>query len=165
MDNADVVPTELLPYLTILLRQRPLVRKEWDTDDFYQELSHKYLAKVSAGLIRHVGKGQQMSLLRMMAFRMCSDKLRRIRRDIRYAHDNLRLKVNETSKPFIERFQRLKAFLKPVYQEVLELKLEGFTWDEIAEKMQPRKTSNGWFRGFQRNVRAFVLKERATHGD
>jgi DNA-directed RNA polymerase specialized sigma24 family protein len=166
MDNEDVVPTELLPYLTTLLRQRPLVRNEWDTEDFYQELSHKYLVKASRGLIKKIGKSHKMALLKTMALQMCADKFRYITRRVRDARrnrtlfDTLRLRaVKQDSKPFIERFQRLKAFLKPVYQEVLELRLEGLSWDEVAEKMQPRRTANSWYRGFQRDVKDFVIKE------
>lgn len=163
----EIVPKSLLPYLNGLLHRMPLVKREWDLEDFCQEVSFKFLnlpKKNREGL----DENHRIALLKVMATHVCQDRFKYLtrqsrdaRRSVPLAVDLIKPKSEKPVEPFVERFQRLKAFLKPNYRKVLQLRLQGLTWKQVARKMKPSKSSNAWWRGFQRSTEAFVINESA----
>jgi DNA-directed RNA polymerase specialized sigma24 family protein len=165
----ETVPKSLMPYLNGLLNRMPLVKAEWQVEDLCQELALKFL-HLSEQTRNSLDEDHKLALLKVMAVHVCKDQCRYVTRAVRdirkklplssVYHNRLKPKVDSEPEPFTERFQKFKFSLKPEYQEVLELRLQGLTWEQVAEKMKPKKSTNAWWRGFQRSAEVFVMNER-----
>lgn len=166
-NEVDTVPVSLVPYLRHLLRARPIVSLEWDTQDLYQELSFKYLTKISKDQRLSMSDKDRKSLLKHMAANLCSDKFTAMtakRRDVlrnQVIDDGMKDSRRETVEETIDKLETLtkfKRFLGRDLAHVFELRCEGFSWEEISGQVTPKRLSNTWARAFQRKLTTFALR-------
>jgi RNA polymerase sigma factor (sigma-70 family) len=138
----------IMVYLRRLLNSQPLVRLDWETHDFFQELSSRYLLHLSAKKSAPSAKSDHESaLLKRLARHLFVDQLRRVRAQKR---DVLRMqhlpesfpepvKTQEPSQ--LDRMVRLEtidALRKKLTEdewELLRLHSDGFGWVDIAAAM------------------------------
>ena len=152
VQNADFLPQmeimdpSVLRYLRHLLKIRPILRLDWETLDFFQEVSTRYMTRVA-------GKGKVLrsdaesaALLRKVARRVCVDQLRHLRakrRDV-LRRDNREPshldKSSNEAKPLdrlvhLETLERIRKELSEREWEILRLHGDGFGWVEIASQL------------------------------
>lgn len=137
----------ILQYLRHLLRIRPVLRMDWETLDFFQEVSTRYMTRVAGkgNLLR--SDGESAALMRKMARRVCVDQLRHLRakrRDVlrreTREHGQLEKQTATEVKPLdrlvhLETLERLRKELSEREWEILRLHADGFGWVEIASQL------------------------------
>jgi RNA polymerase sigma factor (sigma-70 family) len=135
----------IIGYLRCLLNSQPLLRSDWETWDFFQELSSRYLLRLSSKKKKNpANDSHEAALLKRLAKHLFVDQLRRIRAQKR---DILRMRqfpeaaldstqVHESS--HIDRMvqlETLEAVRKKLNEEeweILRLHSEGHGWVEMA---------------------------------
>ena len=142
----EIMDPSVLRYLRHLLKIRPILRLDWETLDFFQEVSTRYMTRVA-------GKGKVLrsdaesaALLRKVARRVCVDQLRHLRakrRDV-LRRDNREPshldKSSNEAKPLdrlvhLETLERIRKELSEREWEILRLHGDGFGWVEIASQL------------------------------
>ena len=137
----------ILRYLRQLLRARPVLRLEWETLDFFQELSTRFMMRVAAAPGgADLPDQHATALMRRLARHACIDQLRHIRakrRDVaRRDHREPRhVEVaSEQPKPIdrliaVETLERLRSEISELEWEILRLHGDGFGWVEIGQRL------------------------------
>jgi hypothetical protein len=148
---ASVSPTELSVFddmlreinshLKWLLRHKPLIRREWDTEDFSQELALKYFKNIIN--IAHTLKNDdhRLNLLRKMASQIANDKLKemqRKKRDIRkMSNEEVNFLEDGSCETFEtmcnqERINKVRSRMDTDIWRVIELRSQGKSWEACA---------------------------------
>lgn len=136
---------KMMNYLRCLLNSQPFLRSEWETWDFFQELSSRYLLRVSAKRkVAPAPGNHETALLKRLAKHLFVDQLRRLRakkRDI-VRLQNLPQGAPEpvaTADPSqldrmvrLETLERVRRQLTEDEWEILRLHSEGHGWVEMA---------------------------------
>jgi DNA-directed RNA polymerase specialized sigma24 family protein len=139
-DCYENLSKDLNIFLKLLMKLYPILRKEWEPQDFEQELALKYfknLAKIS-----HILKegDHRMNLLKRMARQLACDKIRsmqRIKRDVKKVN-NLQVDIIAEKKQscalelreLIDNIQSKTP--EPVWM-VLQLRSQGKSWQECCD--------------------------------
>jgi len=63
-------------YLDSILNRKPMLKQEWEVEDFRQELAMNYLRKVPADRRRSMPDDHKRFLVKRMAVQLSNDKLR-----------------------------------------------------------------------------------------
>jgi hypothetical protein len=140
----DAMLKEINGHLKWLLRHKPLIRREWDTEDFSQELALKYFKNIIK--IAHTLKSDdhRLNLLRKMASQIANDKLKemqRKKRDIRKMSGEEIQFLDETSCHPIdqmcmqEHLSKIKSKLDDDLWQVLEWRSQGKSWEDCASEI------------------------------
>lgn len=156
-----------MPYLSYLLKSRPAVRSEWDTEDLYQELTHRYLKKLSRDRRLGFSDNARKAFLKVMAARLCSSKyqkLVRLKRSFsldKYLDSCSLASYKEdagSSMEKVEQMAKFKEFMGKTLSQVFELRCEGLSWEEVSARMTPKRPPNTWAKTFQRKLTTFALR-------
>jgi hypothetical protein len=135
---------EINSHLKFLLRHKPLIRKEWDTEDFSQELALKYFKNIIK--IAHTLKSDdhRLNLLRKMASQIANDKLKemqRKKRDIRkMKNEEIEFVDVQNCEPIDvmcmqENLNRIKSRMDNDVWRVIEWRSQGKSWEECATEI------------------------------
>jgi RNA polymerase sigma factor (sigma-70 family) len=152
VEKADFLPQmemmdpSVLRYLRHLLKVRPILRLDWETLDFFQEVSTRYMTRVAGKGKVLRSNAESAALLRKVARRVCVDQLRHLRakrRDV-LRRDNREPshldKPSNEAKPLdrlvhLETLERIRKELSEREWEILRLHGDGFGWVEIASQL------------------------------
>jgi hypothetical protein len=137
----DKILKKISSHLKWLLKHKPLIRKEWDTEDFSQELALKYFRNIIR--IAHTLKSDdhRLHLLRRMASQIANDKLKemqRKKRDIRkISTEKIEFIEADNCEPIEvmcnqEKINKIKSRMDNDIWKVLEWRSQGKSWEECA---------------------------------
>jgi hypothetical protein len=138
----DYLLKEINSHLKWLLKNKPLIKREWDTEDFSQELALKYFKNIIK--IAHTLKSDdhRLNLLRKMASQIANDKLKEMQRKKRDAR-----KISHEETDFAEtdsydaldalcnqeKINKVKSSMDKDIWRVIELRSQGRSWEECAD--------------------------------
>lgn len=136
----------VLRYLRYLLKVQPILRSDWDTLDFFQELSARYMLRLGSRNFQNKGDKHSNALIRKLARHLTVDQLRHLRaqrRDILKRefmeripdHSKVTKAVPIDQMVARETLDKIQSKLSKTEWEILRLKGEGFGWVEIANLM------------------------------
>lgn len=135
----------ILVYLRRLLNSQPLLRLDWETHDFFQELSSRYLLRLTGKKPPPTANSvHETALLKRLARHLFIDQLRRLRaqkRDVlrmQHLQDAMAEPSRAEDATQLDRMVRLES-IESLRQkvsedewELLRLHSEGFGWIDIA---------------------------------
>ena len=156
-------------YLGSILSRKPMLRREWEVEDFRQELSLSYLRKISEDRRDSMSGDHRRSLVKRMAEQLSNDKLREMQRGKR---DCRRLSRNSCADhPDAdggaldnlcdqESWDLLRRRMSGENWQIFCLRGRGLSWDEIAARVG-RDTPNSLRMRYCRSIRrmATLFKE------
>lgn len=138
-------PHKMHGYLRVLMRKQPLLRTDWETWDFYQELSIRFISRLAKHGLDQIAEDHRAAIVRRMAWQLSKDKLRQIqraKRDCRRTRNHVMNGIPEAEgyeDPLIsmcdrETLRRIREALPPLDWSLLEMRASGMSWEEIAQK-------------------------------
>ena len=142
--DPSVYPANMDSYLRVLMRKQPLLRTDWETGDFLQELSVRFISRLARHGLDRIGEDHRAAIIRRMAWQLGKDKLRQIqraKRDCRrrknHAMENFAA-TSGTRDPLVqmcetETVARIRATLPNADWSLLEMRSSGMAWEEIAQ--------------------------------
>lgn|GEM_PF-997885 len=143
--NLDpTLPLDLVYYLRLLMRKQPLLRSDWETMDFFQELSVRFISNLKRHSLMDLPTDHRAALVLRMAQQVGYDHLRQIQRKKR---DCRRVKVQETEQVIQpgadpgrhlveqETLARVRSIVSNREWALLEMHSQGTSWDEIAQTL------------------------------
>jgi hypothetical protein len=142
LDEFNVLLKQIEGHLAFLMKSKPLLRREWDTDDFSQELALKYFRNILQIAPTLKSNDHRLSLIKKMAKQVANDKLRTIQRKKR---DTKRLVRGETKflegkgdEPITnmciqEALGAIKSKANEMVWEVLGWRSEGKSWQDCSD--------------------------------
>jgi hypothetical protein len=128
-------------YLKFLLRSKPIIRNEWDIDDFSQELALKYFKNIIKIDINLKSYNHRLYLFKKMAKQVLTDKIRTMQRAKRDVKKKANLEIDFVDKKstepmkyiFIqEELNKIKSKISKEIWKVLEWRSQGKTWDKCS---------------------------------
>ena len=154
-DSSGVIPGLLLDfdpsimvYLRRLLNSQPMLRLDWETHDFFQELSSRYLIRLTGKKTQPSANSvHETALLKRLARHLFVDQLRRLRaqkRDVlrmQRLTDAIAEPVRAEGSTQLDRMVRLEAIdalrrkISEDEWELLRLHSDGFGWVDIASAL------------------------------
>jgi len=168
MDPA-LYPANMDSYLRVLMRRQPLLRMDWETGDFFQELSVRFISRLARHGLDRIGEDHRTAIIRRMAWQLGKDKLRQIqraKRDCRrrknHAMDHFPAEGGKTDplEQICERetVTRIRETLPSADWSLLEMRSSGMAWEEIAQACGGTASSQ------RMRHRRLVSKLAAQHG-
>ena len=149
----EKIDPQVLNYLRYLLNSQPTLRTDWETWDFFQELSSRYLLRISSKRNAPAVDGNhEVALLKRLAKHLFVDQMRRLRarkRDVLriqgFPQGSLEPASSGDSSQLDrmvrqETLERVRKQLTEDEWEILRLHAEGHGWVEMAT-MLDRKPS------------------------
>lgn len=145
--NDPVLSLYLNGYLNTIMDKKPLLKREWEVEDFRQELSMNYLRKVSAEKRQSLGKEHESSLLKRMAVQLSKDKLRQLqrkKRDCRRSFSNFKEDLPSQESSVLEKLctkeslDMARTHLKDEMWSVFCMRNNGLDWRQIAKLMNKK---------------------------
>ena len=143
--------SEVRGFLRFLLKNWPMLRTEWETQDFFQETSSRFLSRLKQDKLKRLSPEHANSLWKLIARQVGSDQLRRMQttiRDIRREKKISREQMEKARKctPFdsieaLELINRVRATMSPRDWSLIELHSEGLSWVEIAREIGGKPNS------------------------
>lgn len=136
-------PANMDSYLRVLMRKQPLLRTDWETGDFFQELSVRFISRLARHGLDRIGEDHRTAIIRRMAWQLGKDKLRQIqraKRDCRRRKNHAMENFAATSgnpDPLVqmcehETVERIRETLPTADWSLLEMRSSGMAWEEIA---------------------------------
>ena len=131
-------------YLKWLLKHKPLIRKEWDTEDFSQEIALKYFRNIAVIIKTLKSDNHRLHLLKKMASQIANDKLKemqRKKRDIRkISNEPIELVEGENYETLEvicnqETINKAKLIIDNDTWRVLEWRSQGKSWQECTDEI------------------------------
>jgi hypothetical protein len=162
-------------YLDSIFKKKPLVKKDWDVEDFCQELSMSYIRKVPENTRKTLSEKHKECLVKRMASQLLNDKLRQIQRakrdcrrsvsaefDFVAAEDSVLESLCDQ-----ESWESLRSRIDDETWMVFRMRASGFKWDRIARQLG-QDSPNALRMRYRRNVNNLVIlsqgDDRATQG-
>jgi hypothetical protein len=142
--DPSIYPTNMENYLRVLMRRQPLLRADWDTMDFVQELSVRFISRLARHGLDRITEDHRAAIIRRMAWQLGKDKLRQIQR----AKQDCRRQKNQGLDSVAEKsvggdplerlcaretLGRIREGIPSADWSLLELRSNGMSWDEIAQ--------------------------------
>jgi len=136
-------------YLNAIMKKRPLLKREWEVEDFCQELSINFIRKVPADKRQTMPKEHQDCLVKRMAAQLSKDKLRQIqrkKRDCRRVSNNLDVDLSDNNGNVLENLcgdeslHCLRSHLNGDLWPIFCMRSDGLDWDQIAKRLNAEKT-------------------------
>ena len=142
--DPSIYPNNMENYLRILMRRQPLLRADWDTRDFVQELSVRFISRLARHGLHLISEDHRAAIIRRMAWQLGKDKLRQIqraKRDCRRLKNQALDSVAEKSvggNPLEklcarETLGRIREGIPPADWSLLEMRSNGVGWEKIAQ--------------------------------
>ena len=167
--DPGVFPPNMDSYLRVLMRKQPLLRVDWETFDFFQELSVRFITRLARHGLQQMPQDHRTAIIRQMAWQLGKDKLRQIqraKRDCRrrknHAMDHFPAEGDKTDplEQICERetVTRIRETLPSADWSLLEMRSSGMAWEEIAQACGGTASSQ------RMRHRRLVSKLAAQHG-
>lgn len=149
-------------YLSNLLSKKPLLRREWDEDDLYQELYIKFLQKIPKETLESMSQEHVSSLSKLMAKQIATDKLRNMQRGKRDCRKLVSLKSEPGS--FLgadplsdicqkEQLEELRSKIDDESWRILCMRNEGESWEKITKEIAASKNPSAIRMRFMRTLK------------
>lgn len=130
-------------YLDAIFNKRPILKRDWDVEDFCQELSMSYIRKVPEKTRKSLSEKHKEYLVKRMASQLLNDKLRQIQRAKRNCrrsvHSDLEFVASEDNilqnLCDQESWESLRSRIDEETWLVFLMRSNGFRWDRIVRQM------------------------------
>lgn len=138
-----VFPPHMDSYLRILMRRQPLLRVDWETRDFFQELSVRFISRLARHGLHQMPEDHRTAIIRRMAWQLGKDKLRQLQR----AKRDCRRQKSQSMESFAQKngdadplahlcstetLGKIRETVPSADWSLLEMRSSGLAWDEIA---------------------------------
>jgi hypothetical protein len=158
-------------YLDSILNRKPMLKQEWEVEDFRQELAMNYLRKVPADRRRSMPDDHKRFLVKRMAVQLSNDKLRQMQRGKRDCRLTLRshdIDLPERREDALdnlcseESWAFLRRRLSDEAWQIFCLRNADLSWDDIVSRIG-RGNVNSLRMRYCRSIRkvATLLEEAA----
>jgi hypothetical protein len=141
--DPGVFPPHMDSYLRILMRRQPLLRVDWETRDFFQELSVRFISRLARHGLQQMPEDHRTAIIRRMAWQLGKDKLRQLQR----AKRDCRRQKSQSMESFAEKngdadplaqlcstetLGKIREAVPTADWSLLEMRSSGMAWEEIA---------------------------------
>ena len=139
-----IILKSLKGYLKWLLKNKPLITKEWDIEDFSQEIALKYFRNIVVISKTLKSDNHILHLLKKIASQIANDKLKemqRKKRDIRkISTEPIELVEDENCETLEvmcnqETINKVKSRMDNDIWRVLEWRSQGKSWQECTDEI------------------------------
>jgi hypothetical protein len=142
--DPSIYPTNMENYLRVLMRRQPLLRADWDTRDFVQELSVRFISRLARHGLDRISEDHRAAIIRRMAWQLGKDKLRQIQRAKRDCRRQKNQALDSVAEKSVggnpleklcarETLGRIREGIPPADWSLLEMRSNGVGWEKIAQ--------------------------------
>lgn len=142
--DPSIYPTNMENYLRVLMRRQPLLRADWDTRDFVQELSVRFISRLARHGLDLISEDHRAAIIRRMAWQLGKDKLRQIQRAKRDCRRQKNQNLDSVAEKSVggdpleklcarETLGKIREGIPPADWSLMEMRSNGMGWEEIAQ--------------------------------